>query len=149
MEAACNRQGGSATCRRSEDLTVYKRIDHVGLHVADLERSVAFYDRHFWLGFKKYVQQTVTGGPRTAYLRLGDTVRELAHRPEGAMTGFHFCLETDTFDVAVSALQAAGVPIAPPIPRPQENRSSCADDLNRDICAAQAPRDHRDHPGYG
>jgi lactoylglutathione lyase len=88
---------------------VYKRIDHVALHVADLERSVAFYERHF--GFQNYAQQTVTGGPRIAYLKLGDTVLEFTHRSEGAMTGFHFCLETDTFDVAVSELQAAGVPI--------------------------------------
>jgi len=88
---------------------VYKRIDHVALHVADLERSIAFYERHF--GFKNYAQQTVTGGPRIAYLKLGDTVLELTHRSEGAMTGFHFCLETDSFDAAVSELQAAGVPI--------------------------------------
>ena len=88
---------------------MYKRIDHVALHVADLERSIAFYERHF--GFKNYAQQTVTGGPRIAYLKLGDTVLELTHRSEGAMTGFHFCLETDSFDAAVSELQAAGVPI--------------------------------------
>jgi lactoylglutathione lyase len=87
---------------------VYKRIDHVALHVADLERSVAFYERHF--GFRNYAQQTVPGGgPRIAYLKLGDTVLELTHRSEGAMTGFHFCLETDSFDTAVSDLQAAGV----------------------------------------
>ena len=53
----------------------------------------------------------MTGGPRIAYLKLGDTVLELTHRSEGAMTGFHFCLETDSLDVAVSELRAAGVPI--------------------------------------
>jgi len=89
--------------------TLYKRIDHVALHVADLDRSVTFYERHF--GFKNYAQQTVPGGPRIAYLKLGDTVLELTHRSEGAMKGFHFCLETDAFDAAVSELQAAGVPI--------------------------------------
>ena len=88
---------------------MYKRIDHIALHVADLEQSIAFYERHF--GFKNYAQQTVTGGPRIAYLKLGDTVLELTHHSEEAMTGFHFCLETDSFDVAVSELQAAGVPI--------------------------------------
>jgi hypothetical protein len=56
--------------------------------LADLERSIAFYERHF--GFKNYAQQTVTGGPRIAYLKLGDTVLELTHRSEGAMIGFHF-----------------------------------------------------------
>lgn len=88
---------------------MYKRIDHVALHVADLERSVAFYERHF--GFKNYFEQAVPAGPRIAYLKLGDTVLELTHRSEGAMTGFHFCLESDNFDEAVSELQAAGVPL--------------------------------------
>jgi lactoylglutathione lyase len=88
---------------------MYKRIDHVALHVADLERSVAFYERHF--GFKNYFEQSVPAEPRIAYLKLGDTVLELTHRSEGAMTGFHFCLESDNFDEAVSELQAAGVPL--------------------------------------
>ena len=88
---------------------MYKRIDHVALNVADLERSVAFYERHF--GFKNYFEQSVPAGPRIAYLKLGDTVLELTHRSEGAMTGFHFCLESDNFDEAVSELQAAGVPL--------------------------------------
>jgi hypothetical protein len=38
-------------------------------------QSIAFYERHF--GFKNYAQQTVTGGPRIAYLKLGDTVLEM------------------------------------------------------------------------
>jgi lactoylglutathione lyase len=86
---------------------MYKRIDHVALHVADLDRSVSFYERHF--GFKDYFRQQVPGGPRIAYLKLGDTVLELTHRSEGAMNGFHFCLETDDFDGAVSQLQSGGV----------------------------------------
>ena len=86
---------------------MYKRIDHVALHVGDLDRSVTFYERHF--GFKNYFQHTVTGGPRIAYLKLGDTVLELTQHSDGSMAGFHFCLETDTFDAAVSELQAQGV----------------------------------------
>jgi len=101
---------------------MYKRIDHVALHVADLERSVAFYERHF--GFENYSQQVVPGGVRIAYLKLGDTVLELTHRSEGAMSGFHFCLETDAFDPAVSDLQAAGVPMlrGPHATAPREPR---------------------------
>jgi len=92
---------------RQTGLTMYKRIDHVALHVADLERSVSFYERNF--GFKDYFRQAVPNGPRIAYLKLGETVLELVHRSEGAMTGFHFCLETDSFEAAVSELQARGV----------------------------------------
>ena len=50
---------------------MYKRIDHVALHVADLERSVSFYERNF--GFKDYYRQAVPDGPRIAYLKLGET----------------------------------------------------------------------------
>jgi lactoylglutathione lyase len=76
------------------------------LHVANLERSISFYERHF--GFKDYFHQAVSGGPRIAYLKLADTVLELTERPE-AMSGFHFCLETDDFDGSVAKLQAEGV----------------------------------------
>jgi lactoylglutathione lyase len=88
---------------------MYKRIDHVALHVADLDRSVAFYERNF--GFENYFQQSVPGGPRIAYLKLGDTVLELTHRSDGAMAGFHFCLETDGFDAAVADLESRGVQV--------------------------------------
>ena len=88
---------------------MYKRIDHVALHVADLRRSIAFYERHF--GFENYFQAPVPGGIDIAYLKLGDTVLELTHHSDGEMTGFHFCLETDDFDKSVSTLQAAGVAV--------------------------------------
>ena len=86
---------------------MYKRIDHVALHVADLRRSIAFYERHF--GFKNYFQAPVPVGIDIAYLKLGDTVLELTHHSDGEMMGFHFCLETDRFDESVSELQRNGV----------------------------------------
>lgn len=91
---------------------MFKRIDHVALHVSDLGRSVDFYERHF--GFKKYSQHTVAGGMEIAYLKLGDTVLELTHRSDGAMAGFHFCLETESFDTAVAELQKKGVEMVRP-----------------------------------
>ena len=86
---------------------MFKRIDHVAIHVGDLDRSVSFYEHHF--GFKSYFQHVVPGGPRIAYLKLGDTVLELTQHAEGPISGFHFCLETDGFDAAVSQLKAEGV----------------------------------------
>jgi lactoylglutathione lyase len=88
---------------------MFKRIDHVAIHVADLDRSVAFYETHF--GFKKYFQHAATAGAgqQIAYLKLGDTVLELTHRSDGAMSGFHFCLETDNFDQTVEELKKNGV----------------------------------------
>ena len=89
---------------------MFKRIDHMALHVRDLERSVAFYESHF--GFKNYFQHAVAGGMQIAYLKLGDTVLELTHHSDGSMSGFHFCLETDRFDEAVAELRNAGVEMA-------------------------------------
>ena len=86
---------------------MFKRIDHVALHVADLDRSIAFYERHF--GFRSYFQHTVPGGMRIAYLKLGDSILELTHHTDGPMSGFHFCLETDKFDESVAELQQSGV----------------------------------------
>jgi len=88
---------------------MFRRIDHVALHVSDLERSVSFYENHF--GFKKYFQHAATGGSgqQIAYLKLGDTVLELTHRSDGSMTGFHFCLEAEKLDQAVGELQKKGV----------------------------------------
>jgi lactoylglutathione lyase len=86
---------------------MFKRIDHVAIHVADLDRSVKFYERHF--GFKHYFQHAAGSGLEIAYLRLGDTVLELTHHSDGSMAGFHFCLETDNFAETVEQLQRDGV----------------------------------------
>lgn len=93
-------------------MPTYKRIDHVALHVADIERSIAFYRRHF--GCEPYFEHRSGRGMRIVYLRLGDTVLELVDRSDGPMTGFHFCFETDDFDGATAELEAAGVPCLQP-----------------------------------
>jgi lactoylglutathione lyase len=89
---------------------MFRRIDHVALHVSDLERSIDFYETHF--GFKHYFQHAAGGGMQIAYLKLGDTVLELTHKSDGSMNGFHFCLETDSFDDTVADLQKRGVEMA-------------------------------------
>jgi lactoylglutathione lyase len=90
-----------------EEKMMFKRIDHVALHVTDLDGSVKFYEKHF--GFRHYFQHAAGSGAQIAYLKLGDTVLELTHHFDGAMTGFHFCLETDNFDETVAKLQNNGV----------------------------------------
>ena len=91
---------------------MFKRIDHVAIHVADLDRSVQFYERHF--GFSHYFQSAASGGLQIAYLKLGDTVLELTHHSDGSMAGFHFCLETDDFAETVEQLQRDGVKLIRP-----------------------------------
>ncbi|HEV2573900.1 VOC family protein [Methylocella sp. CPCC 101449] len=85
----------------------FTRIDHVALDVADLARSVAFYERTF--GFKTYNDYVTPTGLKIAYLKLGGTVLELVGHQDAPMQGFHFCLHSDDFDGAVHDLQAAGV----------------------------------------
>ena len=68
--------------RRSSELIMSR------IHVGDLDRSVSFYEHHF--GFKSYFQHVVPGGPRIAYLKLGDTVLELTHTQRVPYQGFTF-----------------------------------------------------------
>jgi lactoylglutathione lyase len=91
---------------------MYKRIDHLALHVSDLRRSIAFYETRF--GFENYFEHPIPSGQTIAYLRLGDTVLEILARPDEPVSGFHFCLEVDDFDAAVATLTAAGVPLVTP-----------------------------------
>jgi lactoylglutathione lyase len=104
---------------------MFRRIDHIAVHVRDIERSIDFYQKHF--GFRHYFQHPAAAGHQIAYLKLGDTVLELTHRPEGSrMEGFHFCLETEDLDAAVKDLQAKGVEIvrAPHATPAREERES-------------------------
>jgi lactoylglutathione lyase len=103
---------------------MFKRIDHVAVHVSNLERSVEFYERHF--GFKDYFRQVASGGLQIAYLKLGDTVLELTHHPGESMSGFHFCLETANFDETVARLQEDGVKLlrAPHATAARESREN-------------------------
>jgi lactoylglutathione lyase len=103
---------------------MFKRIDHVAIHVADLDRSVKFYQRHF--GFKHYFQHAASNGLQIAYLKLGDTVLELTHHTDGAMKGFHFCLETDNFNETVDKLENDGVKLlrAPHVTAAREPREN-------------------------
>jgi len=91
---------------------MFRRIDHVAFHVADLGRSISFYEKHF--GFKKYFQHQATGGVEIAYLKLGDTVLELTHKSGDRPAGFHFCLEAENFGQAVAELQKNGVEMTRP-----------------------------------
>ena len=91
-------------------MTTFHRIDHVALHVKDVDTSVLFYEWHF--GFKTYFRAPTPSGIDIAYMKLGDTVLELTGHSDPVNGGFHFCLETDDFDGAVATLMSAGVPVA-------------------------------------
>ncbi len=85
----------------------YKRIDHIALHVGDINVSKSFYVKHF--GFETYFEHETPNGISIAYLRLQDTVLELTGIEDNPINGFHFCIETDDFDEAVANLTRAGI----------------------------------------
>ena len=81
---------------------MFKRIDHVALHINNLEISTNFYINNF--GFKEHYYNVVPGGMRINYLKLGDTILELTEHSDGAIIGSHFCLEATDFTLAIENL---------------------------------------------
>lgn len=95
------------------------RITHVALRVADLERSLAFYQDR--LGFREMLRLDRDGRVWLVYLRITDT-QFLELFPEGVgsvagpeVTGLnHLCLEIRDIDTALAELSAAGVALLRP-----------------------------------
>jgi len=97
--------------KRSES-KMFQRIDHIAFNVKDREKSIKFYEKNF--GFEKYFDHDVPVQmiEKIVYLRLGDTVLELIHIPEGAENnGYHFCLTTNDFDNDFQFLKDSGVEV--------------------------------------
>ncbi len=89
---------------------MFKRIDHLALHVPEVAAAVRFYAENF--GFVKTFEAPVAGGHTIAFIELGGTLIELTERDEAEpMSGFHLCLQTDDFDAAMSGLCARGLPM--------------------------------------
>jgi lactoylglutathione lyase len=100
-------------------MVTFKRIDHVALEVKDLDFSIKFYKEHF--GFEDHYRQVTPSGIQIAYLKLGDTQLELIGRHDQIIGGFHWCMETDDFDSAVSQLKEKHVELLTP-PHPTDAR---------------------------
>ena len=100
-------------------MVTFKRIDHVALEVKDLDFSIKFYKEHF--GFEDHYRQVTPSGIQIAYLKLGDTQLELIGRHDQIISGFHWCMETDDFDGAVSQLKEKKMELLTP-PHPTDAR---------------------------
>ena len=83
-------------------MAIFKKIDHIALHVENLDISKEFYKKYF--GFLDHYEQITSSNIHISYLKLGDTILELVGRPDGKIAGFHWCMETDDFDGAVAQL---------------------------------------------
>jgi lactoylglutathione lyase len=87
------------------------RLDHVGVYVKDLERSLAFYDELF--GFK-VVDRFTSGEAMIGLLDVGDGLLELVQRPGSPGTPpmgnwSHLALHEPEFDEKVKILEGMGV----------------------------------------
>jgi catechol 2,3-dioxygenase-like lactoylglutathione lyase family enzyme len=94
---------------------MFKRLAHVCLSTADLDRSVAYYEK---LGFSHVFRFTRKGRQFGAYLKLsdGNYVEIFEDRDPGPVvnTGIiHFCLETDDIDALTAELTRRGVSFTP------------------------------------
>jgi catechol 2,3-dioxygenase-like lactoylglutathione lyase family enzyme len=82
-------------------------INHVALEVADLERTIAFYEQLFELRFRSRSRTM-------AFVDIGDQFLALMQgSPHGADGQRHFGLVVDDKQAARAALEAAGVEILP------------------------------------
>lgn len=89
---------------------LFKRIDHVALHVAEPVAAAQYYIDTF--GFEKVLESPSKGGHTIVYIRLGDSMIEMTTRPGGEpMSGFHLCLQPIDFDKAMDDLKAKKLPL--------------------------------------
>ena len=96
-----------------------KALDHVGLKVTDMDRSLRFYEI---LGLEVLRRRDRGGGVTSAVLRVGNQELNVFSRAyfgpgktEGDPVGLdHFCLEMESASIEdlVTALRGAGVAIA-------------------------------------
>jgi lactoylglutathione lyase len=87
------------------------KLDHVGVYVRDLERSLAFYEKLF--GFK-VVKRFTSGEAEIGLLDVGDGLLELVQRPGSPGTPpvgnwSHLALHEPDFDDKVKTLEGMGV----------------------------------------
>ena len=118
---------------------MFKRIDHIEVVTAELQRAIVFYTGV--LGFRLRSQYRVPGTPLgpldLAYLDLGGTTVELMSypdgrpeaRPEGERLGYRMmALEVDDMARALAHLKSNGVePAWGPLTRPTYVRAEIRD----------------------
>ena len=107
-----------------------KALDHAGLKVKDLDRSLHFYQR---LGLEVLrTRGPNADGSRAAVIRVGDQELNISCRPEYVSRGKdnavgidHFCLEVEaaSIDEVVADLRQAGIEV---VDGPLERRDSTA-----------------------
>jgi methylmalonyl-CoA epimerase len=105
-----------------------KKVDHIGIAVANLKEALKFYEETLGIkctGVEEVAEQKV----RTAFLPVGDTEIELLEStdPDGTIARFiekrgegihHIALRVDGIEAALEKMKAAGIRLLDEVPRP-------------------------------
>ncbi len=89
------------------------KMDHIGLYVSDLERSVKFYGDLF--GFPVH-RRLEMGETKIAFLDIGEGLLELVYKPESPGRPAegrwaHVAYHVEDYDGIVSKLEGKGIPL--------------------------------------
>jgi len=109
-------------------MTAVKKLDHLGIVVADLDAARAFYEKALGITCT-HVEDLPERGLRVAFLPVGDTRIELITplHPQSEVSKFletrgaglhHICFETSDVNAASADLKAQSVKLTQDAPRP-------------------------------
>lgn len=94
---------------------LYKGLGHVAIYTADMEESIAFYEKIGGSVYKRDSVQVPEGEKKLTLLEFGGFLLELIEPPEGELVPAgegsipHFAVYVDDLDKAAAAIKAAGV----------------------------------------
>jgi catechol 2,3-dioxygenase-like lactoylglutathione lyase family enzyme len=86
---------------------VFKYIDHIAIHIKDIDKVVNFYCDIF--GFSIHFENIIPSGHKVVYLILGGTILEINESYKEKISGSHFCIRTDEFDTDYKKLINMGL----------------------------------------
>ena len=94
---------------------LYKGLGHIAIYTADMEESIAFYEKIGGSVYKRDGVHTPEGEKKLALVEFAGFLLELIQPPEGTLVPAgegsipHFAVYVDDLDKAAEALKAAGV----------------------------------------
>ena len=93
----------------------YKGLGHVAIYTADMEQSIAFYEKIGGSVYKRDGVQTPAGEKKLALVEFGGFLLELIEPPVGSLVPSgegsipHFAVYVDDLDKTAADLKAAGI----------------------------------------
>lgn len=94
---------------------LYKGLGHVAIYTADMEESIAFYEKIGGSVYKRDAVATPAGEKKLTLVEFGGFLLELIEPPAGQLVPAgegsipHFAVYVDDLDQAAAALKQAGV----------------------------------------